>query len=202
MKLYNVSISPNCKRARIVAAELDIALDHVPLDFTQGDNRTADYLSLNPLGKIPTLTDDSFALWESGAVIWYLASQRPSALIPQEPRAQADLLRWMFFGSCHLDPNYTILVVERFLKARRALPPDGHLTEHAERELARFIPVVEQQLSRRDYVTGSFGLGDVVLGCTLELSPLVRFDWSPYPNVRAWIERLQARPSWRSAAAS
>jgi glutathione S-transferase len=199
MRHYSGRISPNSKRVRIVAAELGTALEPVLLDFARGDNRTPEYLKLNPMGKIPTLEDEQFVLWESAAIASYLAARAPSALWPGEPRAQADVLRWMFFGACHLDPNYTILVVERFIKARRNQPADEQLTAYAERELARFVPVLEQQLAGREYVTGSFSLGDVVLGCTVELSPLLRHDLEPYAQVRAWLERLQSRPSWRAA---
>ena len=68
--------------------------------------------------------------------------------------------------------------------------------------LARFVQVLEGQLSGRDHVMGSFGLPDIALGCTLELSPIVRYDLSPYPRVRAWLERLQARESWRACTAA
>jgi len=61
------------------------------------------------------------------------------------------------------------------------------------------VPVLEQQLAGREHVTGRFGLADIALGCTLELSPLLRYDLSAYPNLRGWLERLQARESWRAA---
>jgi glutathione S-transferase len=202
MKLYSGMISPNGKRVRICAQELGVALEPKVLDFMKGENRSADYLALNPMGKVPTLADGDFVLWESAAVLYYLAESHGGggALWPKEPRARADALRWLFFGSCHLDPYFTTLVVERFLKGRRQEPADEAAVRGAETWLARFVPVVEQQLQGRDYVTGRFGLADIVLGCTLELSPLVRFDLAPYPNVRAWLERIQARPSWGGAS--
>jgi glutathione S-transferase len=150
------------------------------------------------MGKVPTRADDSLVLWESAAILCYLASQRPgNTLFPTEPRAQADALRWLFFCSCHVDPYLTTLVVERFVKMRRGVAGDEAQASAAEQCLARFVPIVDKQLAGRQYVTGRFGVADIALGCTIELAPTVKLDLGPYANLRAWLDRLAARPSWR-----
>ena len=200
MKLYNTPISPNGKRVRICAAELGLALDEARIDFARGDARTPEYLALNPMGKVPTLVDGELALWESAAILYHLASRGgPSALWPADARAQADVMRWLFFCSSHVDPYFTTLVVERFIKARRGLPADETHVAYATEMLARFVPVVEQQLATRPFLAGGFGLADIALGCTLELSPSLRYDLAAAPGVRAWLERCQARPSWKAS---
>ncbi|HEY8089522.1 MAG TPA: glutathione S-transferase family protein [Polyangiaceae bacterium] len=199
MDLYSGVISPNGKRVRICATELGVAFEPRLLDFQKGENRSAEYLALNPMGKVPTLVDGDLVLWESAAILWHLAHTGQTGgggLWPREPLAQADTMRWLFFCSCHVDPYFTTLVVERFIKARRGEAADEAAVAGAEKWLARFVPVLEQQLATREYVTGRFGIADIALGCTLELSPLVRFDLAPYPGVRRWLERLHARPSW------
>jgi glutathione S-transferase len=144
--------------------------------------------------------DDGFVLWESAAILCYVAQTSGAPLWPRQPRELADTLRWLFFASCHIDPYFTTLVVERLIKARRSVPADEALTRSAEQWLVRFVPVVEQQLAAREYVAGRFGLADIVLGCTLELSPMLGYDLTPYANVRGWLERLQGRESWRAAS--
>lgn len=196
MKLYTGAISPNSRRVRICAAECGTSLEPVLLDFQKGENRSPDYLALNPTGKVPTVVDGDLVLWESAAILCHIANRSGSALWPREPGALADTLRWLFFCSCHIDPYFTTLVLERFVKPRRNAPADEVLCASAEQWLARFVAVVEQQLAGREYVTGRFGLADIALGCTLELSPLLRYDLAAYPNVRGWLERLHARPSW------
>src|SRR5438270_8809535 len=105
MKLHSAGFSPSGKRVRICAAELGMTLDEVPLDFTKGENRAPEYLAKDPMGKWPTLTDGSFALWESGAIMWYLATKKgDQSLVPQDPQAEADALRWLFFCASHIDP--------------------------------------------------------------------------------------------------
>jgi glutathione S-transferase len=199
MKLYTFPISPNGKRVNICAREAGVALDPAILDVAGGQMRSPEYLALNPMGKAPTLADDDFTLWESGAIVCYLAQKSGGPLWPSDPRDLADTLRWLFFCSCHIDPYFTTLVVERFIKTRRGLAPDAVHTKYAEESLARFVPVVEQQLAGRPYLRGEFGLADIMLGCTLELSPLCGYDLGPYPALRGWIDRLQSRDSWRAA---
>jgi glutathione S-transferase len=196
MELYTFPLSPNGKRARIVAAELGIPLDLRNLDFLTGENRMPDYLALNPTGKAPTLTDGDFALWESSAIMCYLAQSKANPLWPDDAQARADTLRWMFFCACHVDPYFTTLVVERFQKPRRNEAADEAQVAAAYRQLARFLAVLDRQLAHRDYVTGRFGLGDIVLGCTIELSPLLHYDLAPYSGIGPWLARLQARPLW------
>jgi glutathione S-transferase len=203
MKLLSNPISPNGKRVKICATELGIPLTPQLVDFAKGDHRSADYLALNPMGKIPTLVEDGFVLWESPAILHYLAQQVPGSPVwPASARGQSDMLRWMFFGAAHVDPYLTTLLIERHLKARDHQPADEHVTAAAEQQLARFLPVIEQQLNGRDYLAGGFGLADITLGCALELAPMLRLDLSPYPRVLEWLARLQSRESWRNATAA
>jgi glutathione S-transferase len=200
MKLYSFPISSNAKRVNVCAAETGVALDPAMLDLAKNEARSPEYLARNPMGKVPTLADGDFTLWESAAIVCYVAQKSGGPLWPIEPRDLADTLRWLFFCSCHIDPYFVTLVAERFMKPQRGLPPEEILVSYAEQGLGRFVPVLEEQLARRPYLRGEFGLADITLGCTLELSPYVQYDLGPYPAVRAWLERLQARPSWRAAS--
>jgi glutathione S-transferase len=202
VKLYTFPMSPNGKRVAVCAAEVGVPVDPAMLDIARGELQSPAYLALNPMGKAPTLADGEFVLWESAAILCYVAQKGGGALWPEEPRALADTLRWLFFCSCHIDPYFTTLMVERFIKARRKLPADEVHVAYAERWLARFVPVLDAQLAEREFVTGGFGLADIALGCSLELSPLVRYDLAAYPAVRAWLARIQARESWRRATPS
>jgi glutathione S-transferase len=200
MKLYSFPLSPNSKRVHICAAELGLPLDVQNLDFAAGEQRAPAYLALNPMGKVPTVTDGDFALWESAAILCHLGASRPGALWPVDAGAQAHVLQWLFFTSCHLDPYFTTLVVERVIKARRGAPTDEARVAAALEQLGRFLVIVEGQLTGRDYLTGTFTVADIAAGCTVELASLLLVDLTAYPHTRAWLARLGARASWRSAA--
>ena len=94
MRLYGFSASPRTWKVRAVAAQLDIPLEYVQLDAFRGENRTPQYLALNPTGRTPTLVDGDFVLWESDAIMQYLASKTPNTLWPDDARTRADIMRW------------------------------------------------------------------------------------------------------------
>ena len=148
---------------------------------------------------MPTLVDGSFVVWESAAILHHLAAQRPSALWPSDVRAQTDALRWMFFCACHLDSHFSTLVTEHVFKPQRNLAADATLVGNAVENLGRYLAIVERQLIGREYLTGTFGLADIAVGCTIEAAPALKVDLAPYANVRAWLSRLQSRESWKHA---
>lgn len=198
VKLYDVVGSPNCRKVRVAARELGLALDLVPVDLTQ--SREPGYVAQNPTGKVPTLVDDDgFVLWESGAILLYLAEKKPG-LVPSHLEERADVHRWLFFGATHLQPWLSLLGQELIFKARLGKAPDPALIALAERELARFLPILDQHLAGREYLAGSFSVADVALGCGLEDCES-RGVTLP-PHVASWRERLRARPSWREPVIS
>ena len=101
MKLYGFSASPRTWKVRAVAAQLGIPLEYQPLDAFKGENRTPQYLALNPAGRTPTLVDGDFVLWESDAILQYLASKTPNTLWPDDARTRADIMRWQNWQSAH-----------------------------------------------------------------------------------------------------
>ena len=101
MKLYGFPISPNTWKVRAVAAHLGIVLDNQLVDLSRGEQRAPEYLALNPTGRTPTLVDGDFVLWESNAIMQYLASGKPNALWPDDARSRADIARWQSWQLAH-----------------------------------------------------------------------------------------------------
>ena len=90
MKLYNANFSPNALRVRAVALELGINLEIIEVDLRAGENRTDEFLAMNPNAKVPVLQDGDLVIWESRAINNYLASKKPGhGLYPDEPKARA-----------------------------------------------------------------------------------------------------------------
>ncbi|MHB1846085.1 MAG: glutathione S-transferase family protein [Deltaproteobacteria bacterium] len=206
MKLWDVAFSSNCRRVRIAARELGIPLEKVPLEPFKGETQAPGYLGVNPMGKVPTIDDDGFVLWESSAILVYLAGKAPSkGLYPTEPRRQADALRWLFWHGIHVGAHVTTLALERFLKPKTGGgAPDPAVCAAAEKELLRFVPVLVARLASRPHVldpfpgsTDGYSIVDIAMGCSYENAPRVSYDLGPYPNLRGWLARLQSRPAWK-----
>jgi glutathione S-transferase len=197
MQLYDIHRSPNCRKVRVVARELGLDLTIVPVDFEQ--TKRPGYLAQNPTGKVPTLVDDDgTVVLESGAILVHLAEKDPAhRLLPTTPAARAEVFRWMFFGATHLQPWISLLGQERLIKARTGGAPDPSLVALAERDLARFVPVLDAHLANREYLVERFTIADVALGCGFEGAEERGVALSAYQHAHAWRERLRGRAAWR-----
>ena len=203
MKLYNANLSPNAMRVRAVANELGIALEVIDVDLRSGGNRTKEFLALNPNGKVPVLVDGDFVLWESRAINAYLATTKPErGLYPADPRKRAIVDQWSYWQAVHFGPAVQRVVFERLLKSRFGRgEPDENAIEGQLKEIAQFLPVLDANLAGKDWVAGALSLADFAVGSTLVYGKAAGISLAEAPNVAAWMERLDARPSWQAAIA-
>src|ERR1700756_5285672 len=146
MKLY--LFPPSARVLGIVALKNHLALDceMQPIDLRRGDQLTPQYLALNPNKKMPTLEDDGFVLWESNAILFYMAAKRPeTGLWPSDLRGQADVLRWLAWERAHWGAELCGMVA--YEKASKAVlgrgPPDPAFIARGEQNFARFAAVLD-----------------------------------------------------------
>jgi glutathione S-transferase len=117
--LYDMHESPHARKVRLLAAELDIPLALVARDPRVGETRGPDYLALNPNGRVPTLVEDGFALWESSAILKYLSAKRPErGLSGATPEDQAHVDQWLFWWVGGPEPAIDALAWEQFIKPK------------------------------------------------------------------------------------
>lgn len=200
IRLYDGQRSPNARKIRLLAAELDVPVEKVALDFTKGELRSPEYLAKNPNGKIPTIDDDGFVLWESAAILRWLAAKKPErGLVPSDPKGQAMLDQWMFWYAAQVEPPLLLLVFEKLVKKFLGMgDPDASVVDTAEKHLARFLAVLDAQLAGKEYVLGKLTIADFQMAPWFDSTPALGVDVSPYANVGAWLARMRARPYWSS----
>jgi glutathione S-transferase len=193
LTLYDYMDSGNGYKCRLVLAHLGVPFKLVERDILKGETRTSEFLKRNPNGRIPTLElEDGSHLFESGAIIWYLADG--TKLAPKDRKARAETLQWMFFEQYSHEPY---IAVARFWK--HYLPK---LTPLQEMDLPNrmkggyaALDVMEKHLAtRRFFVDETFGLADVALYAYTHVAHEGEFDLSKYANVNAWMARVAALP--------
>jgi len=200
MDLYYGRISGNSARAAFGLAEIGAPFRPHLLDTRKGENRAAPYLAVNPMGKIPALVDGACKLWESNAINWYAAEKFPkSRLLPASIEGRASVQRWLFFQAAHVSPAciHVFRATHPRVQAFWQTKGDPQAAEGARKELARYLPVLESALADRDWLEKDFSLADVAYAPHLWLVSEGGFDFSAYPRVRAWLDRLVSRPAWR-----
>ena len=203
MKLYNANLSPNALRVRAVALELGIDLEIIEVDIRGGDNRSVEFLSMNPNAKVPVLADGDFVIWESRAINSYLASKKPErGLYPDDPKARATVDQWLYWQTIHLGPAMQKLSFELFLKEKFGMgDPDPTVVEAERKATDQFLAVLETGLDGKDWIAGALSLADFYLATTFMYRDQAGILLDQYPGVASWIDRLEARDSWQKAMA-
>lgn len=205
MKLFYVVGSPNCRKVHAVVNHLGLSLDFEYLDFLGGDLRAPDFRAFNPNGMVPVLVDDGFVLWESNAIMQYLADASPeNTLFPRDPKVRADIVRWQCWELAHYNKALGALSFETVAKpAFLGAAPDPATVRWASAELERHAPVLDAHLRGRSFMVGErLTLADYSVAHLEGFQPATPFDWARYPNIVAYYERMRTTPDWSSTAPS
>ena len=200
MKLYDFPFSPNSRKVRAVAYELGLPFEHAPVDLLTGAQRAPEYLAVNPNGRVPTLDDGGFVLWESTAIIRYLA--QGTALIPTERRAAADMDRWIAWQLAHLAPAMSKVAFERIVKKLTARgEPDAARIAEGTAEFDALTAILDGALAGREYVAGPLTIADFALAAHYSLAAPCGLDVARHRRVDSWLARVTARDSMKRALA-
>ena len=200
MKLYMNALSPNVRRVRLTAAVLGLQLEEIKVDLAKGEQRSPEYLALNPNGAIPVLVDGDFVLTESRAIMQYLASKKPEAgLVPRDEAARADVTRWQFWDAAHFSPQLGTITFEKIVKPRIGMgEPDTRRIDEALANFRRFAAVLNKRLDGRAYVVGtSLTVADLTLASSLMYEKQVDLPLSEFPSVAAWLSRITELDAWK-----
>ena len=198
MKVY---YAPNTRAVRTVWLLNELGLDYELERFTLGEKamRSPEYLAVNPNGRVPTLDDGDVRMSESTAIAQYLVARYGDgslARAPESPEFPA-YLQWLHYAEGMIMPPINAYVVETIL-----LPPDRRSETHADRALRllnRTLGPVEARLEGRDYLLESFSAADTITGHACIMSEKFGVDFSDKPNLKAYNERLLARPALQAA---
>ena len=201
MRLHCFPLSSNARRAVVTALHLEAPIELVNVDLAKGEQKSPEFLKLNPNGYVPVLEDAGLVLHESHAIMIYLCERTPKqTLYPTEPAPRADVNRWLFWNAQHLQPAVGTLNFERMVKRFRGLgDPDPREVERGERLFATHASVLDQHLAGRAWIAqGRLTIADFAIAATLMTEHTAKLAIDSFPNVRAWLERVRALPAWRS----
>ncbi|MEO7497656.1 MAG: glutathione S-transferase family protein [Massilia sp.] len=199
MRLFHAAISSNARRVTLVAEHLGIPLDLVDVNLGSPDDRRR-LAEVNPNGKIPVLADGDFVLWESCAIMQYLADKVDGHdLYPRDPQTRADVNRWMFWACQHWSPAIGILTWENVWKGMTGNgPADQAELARGDAEIDAAASVLERELAERRWLLGeTLTLADFAIAPSLMYTVRARLPMDRYPNVMAWFARIEALPAWK-----
>lgn len=198
MRLYYFE-TPSARKPCAVAKYLQSPVEFVRVDLSRSEHKRPDFLAINPNGRVPALEDGDFKLWESHAIMCYLARKAGSDLWPTDEIEQIDIMRWLNWDTAHFSRHAGRLFFQRFVKPHFGLGgPDPSEVEEATGFFNAFAGVLNAHLKGRDTIVGDgLTVADFAVASVLPWAKEAELPLEPFPEVRRWHESMMALPAWR-----
>jgi glutathione S-transferase len=180
--------------------ESNIPYEHVPVTINVDKAQCKEdwYVKLNPNARVPTIEDDGFVMWESAAINLYLAEKYDSPIYPRTSEGRGRMLQWAFFVANDIELPMITVFINRNGHPREKCDPVLH--EVAERQLSLKLKLLERHLSETAYFGGDqWDMADFMVASVLYLLFVIRYDFSGFPKLNAWLTASVERPAAKEA---
>lgn len=194
LKMLGDSISGNCYKLQLAAAQLGIDHEWHEVDIMKGATRSDEFLAMNPNGKVPlAVLPDGRILPESNAILFYLADG--SDLLGNDRYERANVLHWMFFEQYSHEPY---IATSRFIIRYLGRPPERQAELEAKSAGGyRALDILEAQLGKSDFIANNaYSIADIALYAYTHVAHEGGFDLSGYANIDAWFMRLESQENY------
>ena len=196
LKIWGRTNSINVQKVMWAVAEMGVAHQRTDAGLHFGGVNESWYRAMNPNGRVPTIDDDGFVLWESNAIVRYLASRHGAgSLYPDNLQTRADADRWMDWATTTMAPLMTPLfwgLIRTPVEKR-----DLAALEDLRTKMEEVMGVLDAQVSSRAFIAGdAFTMGDIPVGCFTQRWLALPIAHGEHPHLARWVARLEARPSY------
>lgn len=190
LRIYGDIQSGNCYKVKLLCSLLNIKHEWIDIDILANDTQSEAFLAKNPNGKVPVIRlDNGKSLWESNAILYYLAED--SYLLPTDPFHRAQVLQWQFFEQYSHEPY---IAVARYINKYLGLPESRRAEYHAKQEGGhRALAIMEEHLSILSYLVAEAPtIADLSLYAYTHVADEGGFDLSQYPSIKRWFTRIES----------
>ena len=180
---------------------LGTKLDLVVVDLSKGEQNSPEFLSLNPNHRVPVLEHEGFVLWESYAIMQYLADTAPNqTLYPVTLQARADVNRWLFWCGQYFMPGVGILNWENSIKAMIGIgPSDPAEVARGERLVSDAAKILDDHLAHSEWICKSgLSLADFAISAPLADQNRANLPVSGFVNLQRWLKQVKSLDAWKS----
>jgi GST-like protein len=188
--------TPNGRKVSIALEELGVPYTVHALDLKAGEQKRPEFLAINPNGRIPAIVDDGFAVFESGAILLYLA-ETYGGLLPATSQGRSVAIQWLMWQMGGLGPMHgQANVFNRYFPER--LPA---VIARYQNETMRLFGVMDRRLAEHDYLAEEYSIADIACWPWVMQHDWAGLDISEFVNLRRWLDALGARPAVQRGAA-
>ena len=188
----------NGRKACVAAKHLNAPVEFVRVNIGKGEQKTPAYLALNPNARVPVLETATGSIWESNAIMAYLAQMMGSDLLPTDQRLP-EIVRWLAWSSEHFNRYASRIYFENLVKAHFNLgPADPPMVEEANGYIRKYGAILNDHLKGRRYVVGdTLTIADFAVGAALPYAESARIPLDGFTEIARWGDRLNELPAWR-----
>ena len=197
IRILGRNSSVNVQKVMWCAEEIGAKVERVDVGGKFKGNDTPEYLAKNPMGLIPTLEDGDFVMWESNAIVRYLADAHGKApWQPKDAKGRGLAGQWMDWYLTTMHPPMTVIFIQ--LVRMKPAERDMKALDDAVAKAAKLWTMVDGQLAKRPYLTGDQPtIGDIPAGCSVNRWFVLDVKRPKLANLEAWYGRLQSRPAYQ-----
>ena len=190
--LYTAS-TPNGWKASVLLEEIGMPYVVRPISLSKGEQKTPEFLRINPNGRIPAIVDRAngdLAVFESGAIMLYLA-KKSGKLLPRDDKGESRVIQWLMFQMGGIGPMMgQANVFYRYFPEKLQPAIDRYQNEGR-----RLFEVLESQLNGREYLCDEYSIADIANWCWVRIHEWSGIKIDGLDNLQAWIARMEARPA-------
>ncbi len=200
MKIHYDPRTVNCRKVLAGMKLMGADFESENIDyFTQGHKAPA-FLAINPNGALPALTDGELKLWESNAILQYVADKTGAdAAYPGDLAVRADVNRWLLWEASAWFPACYVYLVENVVKPILGAEPDAAVLEAQAPTFQALAEILDARLAGQDWLCGTPGptIADIAMASPMHLHRHQKLPLAAHANLRAWMDRIEALECWR-----
>ena len=190
IELYTFT-TPNGRKPAIMLEELGLPYEVHKIDITKGEQFSPEYVAINPNSKIPAIVDRDadITVFESGAILIYLAEKTGSKLLPTEPKSRARVIEWLMFQMANVGPMFGQLG-----HFKNAAPEEiPYAISRYEKETLRLYGVLDKQLEQHEYLAGDYSIADIATYPWVMGYEYLGLTLDDHPQLQRWVDTLKGR---------
>lgn len=187
---FYTAATPNCYKVSVALEEMALAYDVIKVDLAHGEQKTPEFLRINPNGRVPALVDGDFQVFESGAILMYLA-EKTGQLMPGDPRGRSQVIQWLMFQMGGVGPTMAQAnVFYRYFPEKIPAAIARYQTEGR-----RLFAVMDGHLATHDYLAGDYSIADIANWCWIRTAKWSGIETEGLPHLQRWLAAIAERPA-------
>ncbi|MCF6775648.1 glutathione S-transferase family protein [Thiotrichales bacterium 19X7-9] len=192
IKLYGFNLSFPTNKVRFALNLFNLEYEFVALNPWKGEHKSEAHIKRHPAGKVPVIEDGDFTLFESNAIVRYLAEKvHNTNYYPSDLQQQALVNQWLDFAAAHIGTNVSKVLFNRYFADKIGIEVDSRSMEEGHQFLTNHLPILEAQLTNNTYIAGNhMTIADIGLLASLDPVDLIDIDLNQYPHLNNWRKQL------------